>query len=103
MRPAEHFDAVQVPDRRRAKEHLVVIQVMAVEVDRRAGHGAAPEHVLPVVRPLAVHPANDRSAHGVGVDHVGYALEHFVNRRVTGFLLVDFATADDRDRGGGVL
>ena len=103
LRAAEHLDAVDVPDRGRAEEHLVVVQVVAIEVDRRPRHCAAPEHVLPVVRALGVLAADDRRAHRVGVDHVGTAIDHLGDRGVAGLLAVDVAGAGERYRGRRVL
>ncbi|MCY1455225.1 hypothetical protein D9M71_723430 [compost metagenome] len=76
---------------------------MAVEVDRRPRHGATPEHVLAIVRALGVLAANDRRAHRVGVDHVGYIIEHFRHRRAAGLFLVDLLGGLDRYGRGRVF
>ena len=103
LRATEHLDALHIPDRGGAEEHLVVVEVMAIEVDGGARYRAAPEDVLPVVGALRVLSADDGRTHRVGVDHVGHVMQHLVNRGIAALLLLDVLARFDRHGGCRVL
>ncbi|KAF1029776.1 MAG: hypothetical protein GAK34_03859 [Delftia tsuruhatensis] len=103
LRAAEHLDALHIPDRGRAKEHLGVVEVVPIQVDGGARHRAAPEDVLAVVGALRVLPSDDGRAHRVGVDHVGHIVQHLVDRGIAGLLPGQVLAGLDRHGGGRVL
>ena len=102
LRPAEDLDALDVPGRGRAEIELVVAEIVAVDIDRRARHRSAPERVLAGERALRVLAADDRGADRVGVGHVRRADQDLGHGRVAGVCPGDVLVGDDRDRRGGV-
>src|SRR5690606_145680 len=65
LRAAEDLDAFEVPDGRRSEIELVIVQVVAIEIDGGARHRTAPEGALAGQRALAILASNDRRADAV--------------------------------------
>ena len=107
LRAAEHLDAVHVPDRRGTPDQLVIGQVMAVDADRHARHGAAEKRGGARVRPLAVLTADRRrpalTARG-GSGHVRHPLRGLGKAVLAGLVCLGHGGGVERaHRRGGAL
>ena len=103
LRAAEHLDAFDIPDGARAIDELVITEIMAVDIDRRARHRAGEEGDGAGIRSLCVLSANDRGADIVGVNDVRNILDRFRYGRVAGLFLLDFIPGYDRNGRRRVL